>query len=145
MDEPLADIQLRLDAVKKPLSGLDDNIPKAEYRLKTIGDHLAVLEDSIRNLQIKKVPLEPLDGPPPPSKNEDQLTEAEWKQIQQGLVTRGFSLGRIDGNPGKPSSKTRKAIRDFQTKSGAQSTGRLTPDQINVLLGVQSSVQQSKP
>ena len=67
------------------------------------------------------------------SKNEEDLNEAEWKQIQEKLTARGFSPGPIDGNPGQSKSKTRQAIRKFQTENGDPANGHLTPNQIKAL------------
>ena len=59
------------------------------------------------------------------------LGDAKRRAIQAALVSNGFSLGRIDGKFGP---KTRKSVREWQSKAGHAVTGELTSGQIRELL-----------
>ena len=69
---------------------------------------------------------------PRPARQEADLSRAEWMEIQVALSAEGFSLGKIDGLAKR---KTREAIRGYQAKLHAPEDGRLTPQQIEDLLG----------
>lgn len=71
---------------------------------------------------------------------EDDLTADQWRQIQQALTARKFPPGRIDGTPGP---RTQTAIKNFQLKAKSPSTGHLTSEQIDLLLG-KSSTEKSR-
>ncbi|MBS8261299.1 hypothetical protein DYI23_13830 [Roseibium polysiphoniae] len=53
-----------------------------------------------------------------------------WKSIQAALNTVGYNAGPVDGAPGR---KTRTAIKNFQLSLPAQPTGKLTPEQAQLL------------
>lgn len=70
------------------------------------------------------------------AEHEPSLSKANWTKIQRKLAALHLYAGKIDGDPGDfhpESSKTRAAIRDWQASIGSQSTGRLTPSQIQQL------------
>ena len=71
------------------------------------------------------MPVPPPVPPVPPEKTHDSLTSDDWKQIQS----------RLDVKPdGKYGKKTATAIRAYQRGIKAKATGRLTSEQIAVLL-----------
>lgn len=69
-----------------------------------------------------------------PTRQESDLSRADWIRIQEALSAQGFALGKIDGLPRR---RTRDAIRAYQAKHHAPEDGRLTPEQIQALLTAQ--------
>ncbi len=49
------------------------------------------------------------------------ISRAERREVQQRLLDRGFDIGEVDGMIG---SKTREAIKQFQTQNGLPADGR---------------------
>ena len=49
------------------------------------------------------------------------ISRAERREVQQRLLDRGFNIGEVDGMIG---SKTREAIKQFQTQNGLPADGR---------------------
>jgi predicted nucleic acid-binding Zn-ribbon protein len=85
----------------------------------------------------------PASSAPPgePQGTEANLSNADWRVIQQALKREGCDPGTIDGKPGRPgppdsrSTQTRSAIGCFQKKVGPIMPDQsLTPDQIDRLL-----------
>ena len=70
------------------------------------------------------------------------LGDAKRRAIQAALVSNGFSLGRIDGKFGP---KTRKSVREWQSKAGHAVTGELTSEQIRELLEGREARSVSTP
>ncbi len=70
-----------------------------------------------------------------PARQEGNLSRADWTKIQEALSAQGFTVGKIDGLAKR---KTREAIRAYQAKLHAPEDGRLTPQQIEDLLGTNS-------
>ena len=70
------------------------------------------------------------------------LGDAKRRAIQAALVSNGFSLGRIDGKFGP---KTRKSVREWQSKAGHAVTGELTSEQIRELLKGREARSVSTP
>ncbi|MGH8069561.1 MAG: peptidoglycan-binding protein [Candidatus Entotheonellia bacterium] len=103
---------------------------RVEEDVKTARNRLDQLQPEIETIviRVKEASLIPK---PPLSKIEAELTWDEWKVIQQALATLGHDSGLVDGKPGK---KTRRAIRSYQNSRGEQPSGRLTPEQIPLLL-----------
>lgn len=69
---------------------------------------------------------------PQPARQEADLSRADWTRIQDALSAQGFTVGRSDGLARR---RTREAIRAYQAKLHAPEDGRLTPQQIEDLLG----------
>jgi outer membrane murein-binding lipoprotein Lpp len=77
-------------------------------------------------------PPAPASVAPQPVRQEADLSRPDWTKIQQALSAQGYNLGKIDG---LAKHKTREAIRAYQAKLHAPEDGRLTPQQIEDLLG----------
>jgi hypothetical protein len=80
-------------------------------------------------------PVAAATQPPPPVANlpaDEQMSEADRRQVQIALARLGYYDGRIDGVFGPES---RAAIRRYQHELGADMTGRLTAAQATRLAG----------
>jgi hypothetical protein len=77
-------------------------------------------------------PQVPASVTPQPTRQEADLSRAEWTKIQEALTVQGFAVGKSDGLARR---RTREAIRAYQAKQHAPEDGRLTPQQIEDLLG----------
>jgi len=77
-------------------------------------------------------PQVPASVTPQPTRQEADLSRAEWTKIQEALTAQGFAVGKSDGLARR---RTREAIRAYQAKQHAPEDGRLTPQQIEDLLG----------
>lgn len=85
--------------------------------------------------------LEPPKLVTPPSPDQDptsdatpgdlQLSQAQWREVQQALSDIGFDAGANDGMPG---AKTISAIALFQEERGFSASGQLSDAQLNRLL-----------
>jgi tetrahydromethanopterin S-methyltransferase subunit B len=120
LDGRLADLERSVSDLYRLLNERLDELRNLGPDLAPLNDRIAKLEKSVAYLGI---PFEP------------NLTVDQWEKIQIALTRRGFSPGPADGNPG---SNTKKAIKQFQLKSGAPATGHLTKPQIAELLDLQS-------
>lgn len=69
------------------------------------------------------------------------LSSSDYRNVQLGLSTLGFSAGPADGIFGP---KSRAALRSFQSKNGVASTGYLTAESYAVLKSV-AQPEQPKP
>ena len=63
---------------------------------------------------------------------DEQMTEADRRQVQTALARLGYYNGQVDGIFGPD---TRAAIRRYQHELGAAMTGRLTAAQATKLVG----------
>ncbi|MSP02877.1 MAG: hypothetical protein EXR07_17795 [Acetobacteraceae bacterium] len=70
--------------------------------------------------------------PAPTLPDESQMTDLDRRSIQISLARLGYYSRGIDGVFGP---ETRSAIQRFQTRIGAETTGRLTAAQANQLIG----------
>jgi peptidoglycan hydrolase-like protein with peptidoglycan-binding domain len=61
------------------------------------------------------------------------MSAADRRQIQEALRRLDYYRGPVDGVLGRG---TRAAIRRFQQRIGAQTTGRLTAEQANLLVSI---------
>ena len=68
---------------------------------------------------------------PAPTEAPLQLTRADKKLVQGGLLAAGLDVGVADGLFGP---RTEKAIRGYQKKKGLPETGKLTPEQAEALI-----------
>ena len=118
----------RIQAVSKALVGADKALNRGEVRKakgyveelrELAGGHprLGELETRIEELEEKKPKLE--------------LELAERKDVQRGLSSLGWDVGPIDGLFG---SRTREALRAWQSERGLDETGYLTKQQSEVLI-----------
>jgi peptidoglycan hydrolase-like protein with peptidoglycan-binding domain len=118
IEQQLKDFDSRLKRLDEKLNA---DVAVEEARLKSIRDRIAVVENPPK----PPTPPTPPAPPVPPEKTHDSLTSDDWKQIQS----------RLDVKPdGKYGKKTATAIRAYQRGIKAKVTGRLTPEQIAVLL-----------
>jgi len=58
------------------------------------------------------------------------ISRAERREVQQRLLDRGFDIGEVDGMIG---SKTREAIKQFQSRNGLPEDGRAGQRVLNAL------------
>jgi Putative peptidoglycan binding domain len=75
----------------------------------------------------------PLATTPAPLPAEAGMSAADRRQIQEALRRLDYYRGPVDGVLGRG---TRAAIRRFQQRIGAQTTGRLTAEQANLLVSI---------
>jgi len=78
--------------------------------------------------QIEPITIVPSEGmsvtSPAPVLSEEEQKLSHNKKIQEALKTAGYYQGEIDGKIG---SKTKKAIREFQTAKGLKADGKVGP------------------
>ncbi len=58
------------------------------------------------------------------------LSDAQTKELQQRLVSRGYDVGKVDGIVGE---KTRAAVKDMQLKLGMPADSYPTPELLSAL------------
>ena len=82
------------------------------------------------------MPLPPVEQRCKNRLQESKLTTSQRKEIQHKLTALGFNTEKEGGHFGKNS---RSAIKAWQVRQKASSTGKLSPDQLKQLLGDQSA------
>ena len=74
-----------------------------------------------------------IDGAPLMSQGDGHipdLSDAQTKELQQRLVSRGYDVGKVDGIVGE---KTRAAVKDMQLKLGMPADSYPTPELLSAL------------
>ncbi len=124
--EASASIVARSKTAREALAQLEDAVKAAEDRLKQ-------LDSEIKAMTTPTGPSKPPPTEPTPltPKTEKDLDVTGWKAIQRALTAFGHQPGTIDGKPG---AKIRAAIQRFQRSRSDTSDGKLTIEQIDVLL-----------
>jgi Putative peptidoglycan binding domain len=135
-----AETALREVLAARPSRELSNAVAALDGKLTTLTRNMEAITNELKSY--KKETDEKLaqidcrltsrDAPP----SEAAMTADQKILVQQALTARGFTLGTSDGKFGR---KTRAAIENFQTRSGAPSTRILSKEQIRLLLGLPES------
>ena len=146
LDQQVADVAKAIQAAGASRPASPAAPPLNFVGLTQVPPKLDAIVEALRELKAAIPPPAPpppapvaVTQPPPapaaaaaPARQEGDLSRADWTKIQEALTARGFPTGKADGLPRR---KTRDAIRAYQEKQHASDDGRLTPQQIDDLLG----------
>jgi uncharacterized membrane-anchored protein YhcB (DUF1043 family) len=137
----VAMLKTSLQQATESIAGVTQDAAKLREEgatVRSISGQLSTVKEALAKLQAERIAAPETIKPPPPEPTDPgirtvaNLTETERCAVQRELNANGYGSGTIDGRFGPT---TYRAIQRWQRKHRTAVNGRLTPDQIEMLIG----------